>query len=149
MMDLPLTYKDIIKILPHRPPFLFVDMITELELGERVVGIKNVTIDEPFFEGHFPGNPIMPGVLVIEAMAQVGGILAKLSVPESMNLEGGKAIYFAAIDKVKFRKPIVPGDQILFEVIAIRKGTKIWKMKGKAMVNKEIVAEAELVAAIG
>ena len=149
MMDLPLTYKDIIKILPHRPPFLFVDMITELELGERVVGIKNVTIDEPFFEGHFPGNPIMPGVLVIEAMAQVGGILAKLSVPESMNLEGGKAIYFAAIDKVKFRKPIVPGDQILFEVTAIRKGTKIWKMKGKAMVNKEIVAEAELVAAIG
>jgi len=149
MMDLPLTYKDIIKILPHRPPFLFVDMITELELGERVVGIKNVTIDEPFFEGHFPGNPIMPGVLVIEAMAQVGGILAKLSVPESMNLEGGKAIYFAAIDKVKFRKPIVPGDQILFELTAIRKGTKIWKMKGKAMVNKEIVAEAELVAAIG
>ncbi len=148
-MDLPLTYKDIIKILPHRRPFLFVDMITELELGERVVGIKNVTIDEPFFEGHFPENPIMPGVLVIEAMAQVGGILAKLSVPESMKLEVGKAIYFAAIDKVKFRKPIVPGDQILFELTAIRKGTKIWKMKGKAMVNKTVVAEAELVAAIG
>jgi beta-hydroxyacyl-ACP dehydratase FabZ len=148
-MDLPLTYKDIIKILPHRRPFLFVDMITELELGERVVGIKNVTIDEPFFEGHFPENPIMPGVLVIEAMAQVGGILARLSVPESMKLEAGKAIYFAAIDKVKFRKPIVPGDQILFELTAIRKGTKIWKMKGKAMVNKTVVAEAELVAAIG
>jgi beta-hydroxyacyl-ACP dehydratase FabZ len=148
-MDLPLTYKDIIKILPHRRPFLFVDMITELELGERIVGIKNVTIDEPFFEGHFPENPIMPGVLVIEAMAQVGGILAKLSVPESMKLEVGKAIYFAAIDKVKFRKPIVPGDQILFELTAIRKGTKIWKMKGKAMVNKTVVAEAELVAAIG
>jgi beta-hydroxyacyl-ACP dehydratase FabZ len=148
-MDLPLTYKDIIKILPHRRPFLFVDMITELELGERIVGIKNVTIDEPFFEGHFPENPIMPGVLVIEAMAQVGGILAKLSVPESMKLEAGKAIYFAAIDKVKFRKPIVPGDQILFELTAIRKGTKIWKMKGKAMVNKTVVAEAELVAAIG
>ena len=148
-MDLPLTYKDIIKILPHRRPFLFVDMITELELGERVVGIKNVTIDEPFFEGHFPENPIMPGVLVIEAMAQVGGILARLSVPESMNLEGGKAIYLAAIDKVKFRKSIVPGDQILFEVTAIRKGTRIWKMKGKAMVNKKVVAEAELVAAIG
>ncbi len=148
-MDLPLTYKDIIKILPHRRPFLFVDMITELELGERVVGIKNVTIDEPFFEGHFPENPIMPGVLVIEAMAQVGGILARLSVPESMKLEAGKAIYFAAIDKVKFRKPIVPGDQILFEVTAIRKGTRIWKMKGKAMVNKTVAAEAELVAAIG
>lgn len=148
-MDLPLTYPDIIKILPHRPPFLLVDLITELELGERVVGIKNVTIDEPFFEGHFPGNPIMPGVLIIEAMAQVGGILARLSVPESMQLDASKAIYFAAIDKVKFRKPVVPGDQIIFELAAIRKGTKIWKMKGKAMVNKDLVAEAELVAAIG
>ena len=148
-MDIPLTYKDIITILPHRPPFLLVDMITELELGERVIGIKNVTINEPFFEGHFPGNPIMPGVLVIEAMAQVGGILARLSVPESMNLGAGKAIYFAAIDKVKFRKPVVPGDQIVFELIAMRKGTKVWKMKGKAMVRKQRVAEAELVAAIG
>jgi 3-hydroxyacyl-[acyl-carrier-protein] dehydratase len=148
-MDLPLTYQDIITILPHRPPFLFVDLITELELGERVVGIKNVTIDEPFFVGHFPGNPIMPGVLVIEAMAQVGGILARLSVPESMKLDASKAIYFAAIDKVKFRRPVLPGDQIVFELTAIRRGTKIWKMKGKAMVCKELVAEAELVAAIG
>jgi 3-hydroxyacyl-[acyl-carrier-protein] dehydratase len=148
-MDLPLAYQDIIKILPHRPPFLLVDMITELELGERVVGIKNVTINEPFFKGHFPGNPIMPGVLVIEAMAQVGGILARLSVPESMNLDASKAIYFAAIDKVKFRKPVIPGDQIVFELTAMRKGTKIWKMKGRAMVHKELVAEAELVAAIG
>jgi beta-hydroxyacyl-ACP dehydratase FabZ len=148
MMDLPLTYKDIIKILPHRHPFLFVDMITELELGERIVGIKNVTISEPFFEGHFPGNPIMPGVLVIEAMAQVGGILAKLSVPESMDIERESAIYFVAMDKVKFRRPIVPGDQILFELTPMRKGTRIWKMKGKAMVNKTVVAEAELVATI-
>jgi 3-hydroxyacyl-[acyl-carrier-protein] dehydratase len=148
-MNLPMTYQDIIKILPHRPPFLLVDMITELELGERVVGVKNVTIDEPFFEGHFPGNPIMPGVLVIESMAQVGGILARLSVPESMNLDASKAIYFAAIDKVKFRRPVVPGDRIVFELTAMRKGTKIWKMKGKAMVQEELVAEAELVAAIG
>jgi beta-hydroxyacyl-ACP dehydratase FabZ len=148
-MDLPLTYQDIIKILPHRPPFLLVDMITELELGERVVGIKNVTINEPFFEGHFPGNPIMPGVLVIEAMAQVGGMLARMSVPESMNLDASKAIYFAAIDKVKFRRPVFPGDRIVFELTAMRKGTKIWKMKGKAMVEEELVAEAELVAAIG
>jgi 3-hydroxyacyl-[acyl-carrier-protein] dehydratase len=148
-MDLPLTYSDIIKILPHRPPFLLVDMITELELGERVVGIKNVTINEPFFEGHFPGNPIMPGVLVIEAMAQVGGILARLSEPESMKLGASKAIYFAAMDKVKFRKPVAPGDQIIFELIAMRKGTRIWKMKGRAMVKNELVAEAELVAAIG
>ncbi len=148
MMDLPLTHKDIINILPHRHPFLFVDMITELELGERIVGIKNVTISEPFFEGHFPGNPIMPGVLVIEAMAQVGGILARLSVPESMGIEGESAIYFVAMDKVKLRRPIVPGDQILFELTPMRKGTRIWKMKGKAMVNKTVVAEAELVATI-
>lgn len=148
-MDLPLTYKDIIKILPHRPPFLFVDMITELELGEMVIGIKNVTIGEPFFEGHFPGNPIMPGVLVIEAMAQVGGILARLSVPESMKSAETQNLYFAAIDKVKFRKPILPGHQIIFEVTALRKGTRIWKMQGKAMVNNDIAVEAELVAAIG
>jgi 3-hydroxyacyl-[acyl-carrier-protein] dehydratase len=147
-MDLPLTHKDIIKILPHRHPFLFVDVITELELGERIVGIKNVTISEPFFAGHFPGNPIMPGVLVIEAMAQVGGVLARLSVPESMEIAGESAIYFVAMDKVKFRRPIVPGDQILFELTPVRKGNRIWKMKGKAMVNNTVVAEAELVAAI-
>jgi beta-hydroxyacyl-ACP dehydratase FabZ len=149
MVELPLTYKEIIKILPHRHPFLFVDVITELELGERIVGIKNVTINEPFFEGHFPGSPIMPGVLVIEAMAQVGGILARLSVPQSMKIKGGKAIYFGAIDKVKFRRPITPGDQIVFELIALRKGSRIWKMKGKAMVGNELAAEAELIAAIG
>jgi 3-hydroxyacyl-[acyl-carrier-protein] dehydratase len=147
-MDLPLTYHDIIKILPHRHPFLFVDMITELEVGERVVGIKNVTINEYFFTGHFPGKPIMPGVLVIEAMAQVGGILARLSEPESMTNMGDKAIYFVAIDKVRFRKPIYPGDQIIFELTALRKGSRIWKMKGTAMVNKEIAAEAELMAAL-
>jgi len=147
-MDLPLTYKDIIKILPHRHPFLFVDMITELEVGERVVGIKNVTINEYFFTGHFPGRPIMPGVLVIEAMAQVGGVLARLSEPESMTNKGDKAIYFVAIDKVRFRKPIFPGDQIIFELTAMRKGSRIWKMKGRAMVNEKIAAEAELVAAL-
>lgn len=149
MVDLPLAYKEIIKILPHRHPFLLVDRIIELEMGERIVGIKNVTINEPFFEGHFPGNPIMPGVLVIEAMAQVGGILARLSVPESMKEKGNNAIYFVAIDKVKFRKPIIPGDQILFELTPMRKGSRVWKMKGKAMVNKTVAAEAELVAAIG
>jgi 3-hydroxyacyl-[acyl-carrier-protein] dehydratase len=147
-MDLPLTYKDIIEILPHRPPFLFVDEITELEIGERVVGIKNVTINEYFFTGHFPGKPIMPGVLVIEAMAQVGGILARLSEPESMSKKGDDAIYFVAIDKVRFRNPIFPGDQIVFELIAMRKGSRIWKMKGTAKVHQEIAAEAELVAAL-
>ncbi len=145
-MDLPLTYEDIVKILPHRHPFLFVDMITELELGERIVGVKNVTINESFFEGHFPGKPIMPGVLVIEAMAQVGGILARLS--EQGSMEKSYAIYFVGMDKVKFRKPILPGDQIVFELSAIRKGSRIWKMRGKAMVRDAIAAEAELVAAI-
>jgi 3-hydroxyacyl-[acyl-carrier-protein] dehydratase len=148
-MDLPLTYKDIIKILPHRYPFLLVDAITELELGVRIVGIKNVTANEPFFEGHFPGNPIMPGVLVIEAMAQVGGVLARLSVSGALEKGEDTVLYFAAIDRVKFRRPIIPGDQIVFELTPIRKGSKFWKMKGKAMVNNELAAEAELVATIG
>ncbi len=147
-MELPLTYNDIIKILPHRHPFLFVDRITEFESGNRIVGIKNVTVNEPFFEGHFPGNPIMPGVLIVEAMAQVGGVLARLSVPESMEKENN-TIYFGAIDKVKFRRPVIPGDQIFFELFAIRKGTRVWKMKGKAMVDKSLAAEAELVATMG
>ena len=148
-MDLPLVYEDIVKILPHRYPFLLVDRVTEMELGKRVVGIKNVTANEPFFQGHFPGRPIMPGVLIIEAMAQVGGILARLSVPGS--LEEGKedAIYFMAIDKVKFRRPVVPGDRIVFELEPVRTGSRVWKMRGKASVNGDMVAEAELVASIG
>ena len=148
-MNLPLTYQDIIKILPHRYPFLLVDKITELELGERITGIKNVTINEPFFEGHFPGNPIMPGVLVVEAMAQVGGILARLSSLESDETKMSGAIYFMSIDKVKFRRPIVPGDQIIFELVPLRKRSKVWRMKGKAFVNNTVAAEAELVATIG
>lgn len=148
-MKLPLYYEDIIKILPHRYPFLFVDRILEIELGERIVGIKNVSGNEPFFQGHFPGNPIMPGVLIIEAMAQVGGVLARLSIPNVMDKEPGGGIFFISMDKVKFRKPAVPGDQIIFEVKPLRKGTRIWKVAGKAFVKDEVVAEAELVASIG
>ncbi|MFP4086008.1 MAG: 3-hydroxyacyl-ACP dehydratase FabZ [Desulfobacteraceae bacterium] len=147
-MHLPLAYGDIVKILPHRYPFLLVDRIIEMELGERVVGIKNVTANEPFFEGHFPGNPIMPGVLIIEAMAQVGGILARLSVPGVMDREDG-GVFFAAMDKVKFRKPVIPGDQIRFELTPIRTGSRVWKMSGTADVADDRVAEAELVATIG
>lgn len=147
-MDLPLTYEDIVKILPHRYPFLLVDRVTEMELGKRVVGLKNVSANEPFFEGHFPGNPIMPGVLIIEAMAQVGGILARLSVPGVMDREGG-GVFFAAMDKVKFRKPVVPGDQVRFELIPVRTGSRVWKMTGNATVADDPVAEAELVATIG
>ncbi len=147
-MELPLTYKDIIKILPHRYPFLLVDKVVELEPGKRVVGLKNVTANEPFFEGHFPGNPIMPGVLIIEAMAQVGGVLAKLSA-ETGKGEKMDNVFFMAIDKAKFRRPVVPGDQIKFEVVPLRTGSRVWKMAGKAYVEDKVVAEAELTASIG
>ena len=148
-MDLPLKYEDIIRILPHRYPFLLVDKIIEIEMGKRVVGIKNVTAYEPFFQGHFPGNPIMPGVLIIEAMAQVGGVLARLSIPNIMEREDMGEIFFVSMDKVKFRKPVVPGDQIRFEDEALRTGGRIWKMAGKAFVDGDLVAEANLVAVIG
>ena len=147
-MELPLNYEDIIKILPHRYPFLLVDRITELEKGSRVVGLKNVTANEPFFEGHFPGNPIMPGVLIIEAMAQVGGILALLTIYENLEYDQSRPVFFMSIDKAKFRKIVIPGDQIKFEVIPIRKGSNVWKMQGKAYVDGKIAAEAELLAKI-
>jgi len=148
-MKLPLFYEDIIRILPHRYPFLLVDRITELELGKRAVGIKNVSSNESFFQGHFPGNPIMPGVLIIEAMAQVGGVLARLSVESTMDNKDGDSVFFMSMDKVKFRKPVVPGDQIIFELKPLRTGSRVWKMAGKAFVKDDLVAEAELVATIG
>ena len=148
-MKLPLYYEDIIKILPHRYPFLMVDRIIEMEPEKRVVGIKNVTANEPFFRGHFPGNPIMPGVLIIEAMAQVGGVLACLSVHGPMDKEKQTPVFFMSMDKVKFRKPVVPGDQLRLEADALRTGSSIWKMAGKAFVGNTLVAEAELVAKIG
>jgi beta-hydroxyacyl-ACP dehydratase FabZ len=147
-MKLPIMYEDIVKLLPHRYPFLLIDRITELEPGKRAVGLKNVTCDEHFFQGHFPGNPIMPGVLIIEAMAQVGGVLARLSIQDSLEKGDKSSIYFMAIDKVKFRRPVVPGDQIVFEVIPLRTGSKIWKVEGKALVDNCLVAEAELTAQI-
>jgi beta-hydroxyacyl-ACP dehydratase FabZ len=148
-MKLPLYYQDIIKILPHRYPFLLVDQVIEIELGKRVVAIKSVTFNEPFFQGHFPGNPVMPGVLIIEAMAQAGGVLAYLSVYGDTEQGNVDLIYFMSIDKAKFRKPVVPGDQLKFELVPLRKGSRVWKMAGKASVGKDIVAEAELTAIIG
>ena len=148
-MELPLNYEDIIKILPHRYPFLMVDRIIEMELGEKVVGIKNVTANEPFFQGHFPGNPIMPGVLILEAMAQVGGVLARLTIFGEPDKESEASVFFMSIDKVKFRKPVVPGDQIRFELQALRTGSRVWKMGGKAFVKGALVVEAELMASIG
>lgn len=137
-----LTIDDIQEIMPHRYPFLLVDRIVALEEGKRVVGIKNVTINEPFFVGHFPGHPIMPAVLIIEAMAQVGGVLL-LSMVENPK---SKLVYFMAIDKAKFRRPVFPGDQVRFELEMIKLKMNTCKMAGKAFVGSDLVAEAELLS---
>jgi len=145
-MSQPPTLEEIKRILPHRYPFLMVDRILSIALGKRVVGLKNVSVNEPFFMGHFPQNPIMPGVLIIESMAQVGGILALLSTPEHL---GNPEVYLMAMDKVRFRRPVVPGDQLILEIQVIRPGKKFFKMEGKATVEGTLVAEAEFMAMIG
>lgn len=135
---------EIQKVLPHRYPFLLVDRIVDLVPMERVVGIKNVTTNEPFFQGHFPGNPIMPGVLILEAMAQTGGFL----LLNTENDPSGKLVYFTGINNVKFRKPVVPGDQLRFEVEFLKLRQSICKMKGQAFVEDKLVCQAELAAAL-
>ena len=134
----------IMDVLPHRYPFLLVDRVVEFEPGKRIVGLKNVTINEPFFRGHFPDHPIMPGVLIIEAMGQVGGLLLMDSVGDPRN----KVVYFMALNNVKWRKPVTPGDQILFEVEMVNLRRSVCKMKGKGMVDGKVVAEAEMMARI-
>ncbi|MGH7570023.1 MAG: bifunctional UDP-3-O-[3-hydroxymyristoyl] N-acetylglucosamine deacetylase/3-hydroxyacyl-ACP dehydratase [Gemmatimonadales bacterium] len=136
----------IMDVLPHRYPFLLVDRILEIEGEKRIVGIKNVTINEPFFQGHFPGHPIMPGVLIIEAMAQVGGMLL-MSHFESQNVED-KVVYFMSLDNVKFRRPVLPGDQIRFELEMLQFRGKTCKMKGVGYVDGQVVAEAEMMAIV-
>ncbi len=130
---------EIRRVLPHRYPFLLVDKIIEIEKEKRVVGVKNVTMNEPFFQGHFPGNPIMPGVLMIEAMAQVGGLLL-LSRTENI----GKLAFFMAIDKAKFRKPVLPGDQLIMEVEILKARSRIAQVSAKGKVDGQVVVEAEL-----
>jgi UDP-3-O-[3-hydroxymyristoyl] N-acetylglucosamine deacetylase/3-hydroxyacyl-[acyl-carrier-protein] dehydratase len=136
--------EDIMKVLPHRYPFLLVDRILELEPGKRVVGVKNVTINEPFFEGHFPGHPIMPGVLIIEAMAQVGGMLLLGAVADPQS----KVVYFTSLNNVKWRRPVKPGDQLRFELDVLQVRGMMCKMQGVAKVDGEIVAEAEMGAMV-
>ena len=142
-ITLPMDINGIMKILPHRYPFLLVDRIVELEHGKRCVGIKNVTINEPFFPGHFPGHPVMPGVLIVEAMAQVAGIMAYLASDEETRK---KVSYFMAIDSAKFRKPVVPGDQLQIEISTTFNRRGIWGVDGKAFVDGKLVTEASLKA---
>jgi len=139
-----LGIEEIMKVLPHRYPFLLVDRIVEIEERKRVVGIKNVTINEPFFQGHFPGHPIMPGVLIIEAMAQVGGVLLVGSVEDP----DSKVVYFMSLDNVKFRRPVKPGDQIRFELDVTQIRGMVCKMRGVAKVDGEVVAEADMAAMV-
>ena len=132
--------REIQNILPHRYPFLLVDQITELEPNIKAVGIKNVTINEPFFQGHFPNNPIMPGVLIVESMAQVAGILAFRSGKQ------GNIIYFMSIEKAKFRKPVIPGNQLKLAIKVLKIRNNVWKFSGEAFVNDVLVSEAEFTA---
>ncbi|EKD33748.1 MAG: hypothetical protein ACD_75C02607G0004 [uncultured bacterium] len=134
---------EILKLLPHRYPFVMVDRILSLTLGEEIVGLKNVTINEPFFQGHFPARPVMPGVLILEGMAQVGGIMAFYANPETI---GKKLLFFAGIDKARFRKPVVPGDQLIFTLKLLKQKRGLMVMSAVAVVDGQVVAEAELMA---
>jgi len=145
-MEKSYDIQGILKLLPHRYPFILIDRVLELIPGDRIVALKNVTINEPFFQGHFPAVAVMPGVLIIEAMAQTGGVLYLDSQPPEKR---GVLVYFMGMDKVKFRKPVVPGDQIIFEVKLIKERLKAIKMAGTAKVDDKVVAEAELMATFG
>ena len=141
---LQMDIHEILKRLPHRYPFLLVDRVLECVPGKSIRALKNVTINEPFFQGHFPGHPIMPGVLIVEAMAQVGGMLLLGSVESPDD----KIIYFMSLDNVKFRRPVRPGDQIRFEMEVIQIRGKVCRMRGEGRVENEVVVEAEFAAMV-
>jgi 3-hydroxyacyl-[acyl-carrier-protein] dehydratase len=143
-MDLRIT--EIMRILPHRYPFLLVDRVIEVDPEKRIVALKNVSINESFFNGHFPGEPVMPGVLTIEAMAQTGAILALLDKKADLSQT---LVYFMGIDEAKFRRPIVPGDQLRIVAEVLRRKTTVWKMKGEVYVGQDLAAEAILLSSIG
>ncbi len=139
-----ININEIMKLLPHRYPFILVDRVLEAKKGESIVALKNVTINEPFFQGHFPSSPIMPGVLILEGMAQAGGLLAYITIQDMV---GEKLIYFAGLDRVRFRQTVIPGDQIIYKMKVLKNKRKIWKMDGQAFVDDKLVAEAQLMAA--
>ena len=140
---------DIQNILPHRYPFLLVDRITELTPGEYIEGLKNISISEPVFQGHFPGHPIYPGVMIIEGMAQAGGVLAFKSMDLASQEEiENKVVYFMSIDNAKFRSPVTPGDQLVYKINVIKNKGAVWQLDAKAYVDDKVVAQAELKAMI-
>ena len=144
-MELPLDIQEIMNHIPHRYPFILIDRILELEPNKRVKGLKNVSMNEPFFQGHFPGKPIMPGVLILEAMAQTSGVLSIASLSQGKE---GALMYFMGLDQVKFSKMVVPGDQLVMELEVLKQRAKIMKLAGVAKVDGKIVAEAQLMATI-
>lgn len=139
-----LQIREIMERIPHRYPFLLVDRVIELVLQQRIVAIKNVTINEPFFQGHFPGAPVMPGVLIIEALAQAGAVLLLSDIPD----RASKLVYFTGIDEARFRRPVVPGDQIRLTMEVLKLRSRTCKMRGTAEVDGELVAEAEIMSAL-
>jgi len=137
-----MTIQEILKIVPHRYPMLLIDRILELEPGKRIVGLKNVTANEQFFQGHFPGAPVMPGVLIVEAMAQCAAVLCLVDIPE----RDDKLFLFGGVDKARFRRPVTPGDQLIMEITILAKRATTIKVRGEAKVNGTLVAEAELLS---
>ena len=143
-MSIQMDINEIIELLPHRYPFLLIDRVLEMEPDKHIVALKNVTINEPFFAGHFPEFPIMPGVLIVEAMAQVGGVLMLASVAEP----NSKVVYFTSLDNVKFRKPVKPGDQLRFELDVVQTRGSLCKVRGVARVGSDVVCEADMAAMV-